>query len=399
MATPISALEISSNAVKLVVGYKLNNRPTILYAGTYFVNVDILDNETDDFSEIEKGIKHLIAEAEGTLNIKIDSVILGIPSIDLAVYSDSPVTPIFDEGGKIANRDIKSIFTMIRKNCETNMVNLRDKKVINIVPDSYVLDDGRTFKKSPINEVTTSLKINCVVYLLPLEIYERVTSVVTSSGLNITKSFVSEYSLMSLLQETMSLPSTYFLIDFGAKVTTISFINQDKLYFTSFLGVGSNDLTKLISARLGISFEDAKALKEYYGYDLRKNRFVKPFVLPSGEQKEIYQNDLNEVIKEFFKTYKSSLNEAITAMKVRYNINTTNNTYPRYFIGGGVHLNGFKTLISEGDSLINPEVIKINIMGARHGSYSTCLGLILSYEDYFEQIGNEQSDVGTLSRQ
>lgn len=392
MDTPVSVLEITSNAVKLVVGYALESRPIILYAGTYFTGVDLTSNEEVDETNIIEGIHNLVSEAEATVEFSIDQVILGIPALHLAVYQDTPSSPPHNEDGKISKIDVKNVFRRIRSN------NFEDKQIVNVLPVKYTLDNGRTFLTIPEGEVTSMLRIDCFLYLIPKSIYERYTKVVSDAGLKIIKTFINEYALSALLKQTAQLPQTYYVIDIGAKTTSISFINDKKLYFADLIHMGSDDLTALISETLNISLNDANDIKRYFGYEEKVHEFNMPLPLNNSDAK-VYQKDLNDVIKAFFSKLFSNINETIKKMETSYSISLNNVTYPMFFTGAGASINGFKALVKLNTPTLEPEVLVPTAIGARNSAYAVSLGLILSYNEYEEEIGDEQNDVSSLTRE
>jgi cell division protein FtsA len=392
MDTPVSVLEITSNAVKLVVGYALDNRPIILYSGTYFTGVNLTSGEDFDETNIVEGIHNLVSEAEATVEFPIEKVIFGIPAVHLAVYQDTPSIPPLNEDGKVSKVDVQNVFKRIRRN------NFEDKQIVNILPVKYTLDNGRTFLTIPEGEVTSLLRIDCFLYLIPKTVYERYTKVVSDAGLSIIFTFINEYALSALLKQTAQLPQTYYVVDIGAKTTSISFINDKKLYFGDFIPVGSDDLTALISERLNVTLNDANDIKRYFGYEEKVHEFNMPLPLNNSDAK-IYQNDLNAVIKDYFATLFTKITEAIKTMETSYSLSVNNVTYPLFYTGGGASINGFKALVKLFTPNFEPEVLVPTAIGARNSAYAVSLGLILSYNEYEDQIGDERSDVSSLTRE
>lgn len=393
MEKAINTLEISASSVKLVVGYELEGEPYVLYANRLPLSQAIVKGEITFPDQVINVIKKLVTDASETLGIDIIEVVLALPTIDFEVYKATQVTNTL--GNKIDRIDIKNVMALFRKNkVDPN------KAIVAILPQVFKTDNDQTYRILPLGEVSNTLTVEAFLHVLPLWVYNTYIDVVTKSGLKVSKVYADKYAISEYLNRQNSATSNYFLVDFGAKTTSITFVNNHNLYFSRLINSGSDDLTYLIAQKFGLEISDAEKLKIDYGLDHRNVNVNFPIAKGIGENGAVVDVTLNElynVTHEFLAGHlQQIINEIKIVGKTQSIVNL--NKYPLLFVGGGSSIYNYKEIIALDRSFPDKYIIKLDTIGARNLVYAVNLGLIKAFSKYTQDIGDERTSVGTLTR-
>lgn len=393
MDKAITTLEISTSAVKLVVGYELDGAPIVLYANKVFISEAIINSEIVIPEIIISAIKTLVSDAETNLEFTIREVVLALPSLDLQVFRGSQTTNTLTN--KIDRIDVKNVLAMFRK----SRVN-PNQTIISVLPHTYRTENDKEYRMIPFGEQSNTLTVDALLHISPLWIYQTYIEIVQKAAIKVGKVYAGAYALSELLLFSNYATTSYYLVDFGAHETIISNVSSHTLFLTRSLKIGSNDLTEEIARAFGLDLNEAEKLKVSYGLDHR-NINVK-VTLAEGVDEEgnsikVTLGELYSVIHLFMTNFLSKVFAEIKLLAQTQKV-TNIDRYPIVFGGGGSQINGFAELLSETNTFNEKYIIKSTSIGARDLSYSVNLGLLKAYSKYILEVGDERSSVGTLTR-
>lgn len=393
MEKAINTLEISSSAVKLVVGFVNDGTPYVLYA-----NKVVLENALEGFivaenENIINAIKTLIRDAEIILNTEITEVILALPATNLGVFSAKRTTNTL--ANKIEQTDIKNILTLMRKSKVQP-----DQTIVSILPQLYITEAGKESTTLPYNEISNTLTVNAYIHVLPIWVYTTYIDIVQKSGIKVTKVYVDKYALTELIDHPNYGTSSYFLIDIGAKMTSVSYVSNHNLFFNRYIPIGGQHLTDHLAEKFGLERFEAEALKVKYGLDhknINVNINLAEGVSSDGHIVNVNLDNLYFETKTFLSDHLKRIQEEIEIMIEGQKISNAYQ-HPLIFIGGGAKLYKFEDLIRELKAFPAKFIFKQTTFGARDLTYAVNLGLIKAYSKYIADIGDERSSFGALTR-
>jgi len=175
------------------------------------------------------------------------------------------------------------------------------------------------------------------------------------------------------------------LIDFGAGVTSYSVFQEEGIVRSGVISMGGDDITQEIAFAFDTSFEEAKRLKEDYGYAkssaIKDEQFVE-FVQANKESHQLSNLQLSEVIEEAYVDILSILKNELRHHNLEANIKSG-----FVLCGGGAQALGCDELVREfftrrvkigavqRDRISGLETI---LMDYR---YASSIGLLLHQED------------------
>ena len=136
------------------------------------------------------------------------------------------------------------------------------------------------------------------------------------------------------------------LIDFGAGVTSYSVFQEEGIVRSGVISMGSDDITQDIAFAFDTSFEEAKRLKEDYGYAKssanRDEQFVEFVQATNQDSHHLSSLQLSEVIEEAFL-------EILTTLKNELRHHNLEASIKSGFVlcGGGAQTLGCEELVRE----------------------------------------------------
>jgi len=397
MDKPLACLEITNDSIKLLIGYELNNQPVVLYSKEKDITGIVKDGAIADMPGLVKALGdfHNIADDVAKLKINISEICLVLPPLGLQVFQNNKTTNVVSPDGLIAKIDIANVISLVNKEAVPN-----GNEIVDIIPDEFVLDKGQRFVNPPIGEKSNSLTIRAKVHSLPHRIAYEYRSALNQANFRIKKSCVATYCYSELFRSYKDMPQSYVLIDIGSHITTVSLIGASAPYSSLYFPKGGDDLTQDIADGFVVSFEDAKKLKESFGYDERKISFD-PLIASgadsSGTKTDYYQKDLNQLILDFYEDYQSLLMNAINQLLGAYG--SRFDTLPIVLTGGASKLNGLVQLLQKSCPKREIHYVVPRSIGARDPRYASLLGLILASGRYKGSLEDNYHGVITVSRQ
>lgn len=393
----VAAIEFGSKKLKLVVGYELDGQVYVLYALTKSYGHIVEAGSITDQQRLAQSIIDVkqIADPSAKLKITISEALLALPPYGLEVFQTKQVTTVISDEGKIGNLDIRNIYSLIK-----NGALPLENQLIDVAPERYVLDQGRTFICPPLGESSSTLTVYAKAHTLPKRISGEYRAAMAAGGLNIKRSVIAPFAACELLSTYEDLPSDYLLVDIGSNITTLSLIGDKELYASRFFEWGGDHITERIIESFNINEADAEKYKITYGIDKREMNFKAPIcITDDGEGNNIkhYADELNAIIKSELDTFTKKLNAAIDDLLKDYDKSAK--SLPMILIGGGARLNGLVEYLEPKVQSEKVIVVTPRSLGARNPTFTNCLGMIIANHKYPNVYDETHPRVGQLTRE
>ena len=397
MDKPIAAIELGSKKLKLVVGYEIDGKVYVLYTLTKPYGHSIEAGSFVDPNRVSQAIESVreFTDPSAKLKLNITDVLLCIPPYGLGVYQTRQVTTVVTEDSKISNLDIKNIYALIRNSAYP----LNDKALVDVIPESFTLDQGRIFARPPLGEMSSTLTVSAKVQTLPKLLVDNYQNVLSNGGMVSRRNVIASLAATELIASYEGTPNSYILVDIGSNVTTVSFIGNNALYGSTHFNWGGDNITEKIIEIFNINEADAEKYKIMYGIDNREMNFKAPIcTTDDGTGMEVHHtnDELNAIIKGELDIFVKYLNEAVDQVVSQHD--RTYRSFPMLLIGGGAELNGLVNYITPKVLSETVEVITPQTLGARNPTFFNCLGMILTHAKYLSLNDEAHPKVGQVTR-
>lgn len=366
-------IEITDTEIRMIVGYVKDNHPRISYVATRPINGLISHGEINDLQTLSQIISSLREIRDENLKTKmvVNEVTVLLPALGLNIFENEKTSMVVSNDSVIDQIDIQNVLSQIQK--EPVSVG---NEVIDIVPDSFILDGGRISTIPPIGQKSNEITLKAKIHTLPTSVVSEYKHAIESAHLTVRRFCLSSYAVCELAKYTPGIPENYILVDMGAEVGDISLIGNHSPFGTvAFDGGGTYIVNKLVE-QFGVTPEVGLRLLTNFGYSTRKLSF-EPVIEKVGEgenEKEITQSDLNNIIKDYFvNEYFPRFSAAFQSLMNDYPEQVKR--FPIVFTGGFSKMIGFKKLAEE--EFANHDSIHFlepKVVGARSGQYSAVVG-------------------------
>ena len=353
-----AALEITSRAVRLVYGYCQDNKVHVLHAVETSINA--LDGGiVTDFEQVTNAVKGVVNAVNETLQITIRDVLVSLPPMGLVFCRETSSTTTIGLDNVVVQIDVNNAITQLKKYRFSDGL-----KIVDVVPYQFVLDNKEYLSTAPIGKTSQTLTMSASIFALEEALVDGYVKAIEQAGLHILQLVIAPYASSLYMSGEEGIPSSYYLLNFGSDLTTLTQISQNTLiYQNACFKFGSNRLTQYISEKLDVTTKEAKFLKEKYGIDKSPTFSVKIM-------KNIELDDLAKVITDALEPLIGQIKKQITQWS-----NADHRYLPIVITGGGSKLHNLKGLL---EKYLELQVIDYTpySFGARDKAYQNCLGLI-----------------------
>ena len=357
----ISALDIGSSTVKLVVGEIYKNELNVLG-----VKKGIIVNPEETLISL----KEVFSRCEEILDIKIKKVLLLIPSY-YAEYLMTEGTCAVEVDDIVSNEDVLKVL----QTCVYNKVP-SNKEFVSVTPIEFLLDDNDEKIKDPKGMKAKILRCRAVLSLAPKKNVYTAVSLLENIGVNIVDinfGCVSDY--FEFKNESLDRKNTA-VINIGEEKTEVSIFKKGILIESETLEIGAKSIDRDICYIYDIDRRTAIKLKEKFALAHKRNAsstWSEDVLTNKEENIKINQYEISEIIS-------SRLKEILTLARKQINLLTKVEISSIIITGGTTELNDFNLVVDEVFAR-NMGIYKVKEMGCRHNKYSSVLGMIKYYHN------------------
>ena len=352
-------LELSSESVKAVTGFLLNDAICVL---------DMVEEKCDGLERgliknvdaLVNSIRNVINKTSKDLNVVIKEVSLIVPPFGLLCISDTGSTNTIDGNDIIRHVDTTNILTAMRKRVLADP----DLKIVDIVPDTFIIDNNERFDHEPLGKVSKVLSLHASIYAMNDKVVSQFESVVNKAGYEVKYKVNAPYASALYLSTISNIPNTYILVDIGESITTISKVhNKTSIIHSKMIKFGGRNITQEIAEQFNIDYNDAERLKRIYGIDYNPN-------FTAYIHDKIQLDDLADVILNVLKPLLLKVKSVINEFSI-----DNNERLPVVLSGGTSELHNINDIVED---VLETKVVKYSVesIGARDKSLISILGSI-----------------------
>ena len=396
MEKPIACIEMGASGVKLLVGYCLNGEPYCVYRAFYPLPEAYRDGQIVDESGYAKALASFrsIQDDQAKVSIDITEANLVLPNINFLIYENESATGTTSASNEIAKLDISNVLSLVKKQPIPG-----NNAIVDIIPDEFILENGERYVNPPFGKKSPSLTIHAKIHTLPETLVNQYANLLQHAGYRLRAESVSTYCLAQWIKTMKELPTSYLLLDLGAKTSSVSLIGNGAPYSSQAIFMGGDDLTKMIEDGLGVSHEQAELIKRRFGYDERAISYDPSFSSFAGkgfENCDFHQSDLNAVIHSYFERFLGLIKTATASMLAKYGDRF--DTLPIVCTGGASRLFGLKSFLNKLYPQREVFFARSRTIGCRDEGFGALLGMLVANSTYRGTLGETHQGMATVSR-
>ena len=317
----IVGIDIGTSKVSTVVGEVNNFNQIEIICSTNCKCSGIQKGVIVDEDAISSALLKTIEEAEEISKFKINSAYTTIPGKYTTIVQNSIVKEIKDKYAGINIKDVTSSIMQVR-----DIEIPEDKVLIDIVPDKFILDDGK-FVSDPIGKFSSTLTLTAQIILAEKEYKRKLNSIFKRVGIEIDGIVPITLAERNLVLDTNELKENVMILDVGAGNTEIGVFSGSSYIYGNTINLGGDNITSDIAYCLNISKEEADKLKRQYGLALKSyidndnNISLNTCKDVDGKGKTIKSSELIEIIEARIEEIFTIVNKNILAKGLKSMIN------------------------------------------------------------------------------
>ena len=397
MEKPVAVIEITDSCVRLLVGNVVDKKPFVIFATEKPIAGFVSRGEIINFASLTQVLNSLtdIKYAEAKLHVTISEATVILPPIGFQIYQSNKTTNVVSPTSVIETIDIQNVILLVQKEIVPG-----GSEIIDIIPDSFVLEQGRAFINPPIGEKSNTLSIRAKVHTMPGRIASYYKEVVANARIRTKRSFIAPYAACDYIRSLPDMPKNYLLIDMNAGFTSITLANVHSPIVSGHILLGENDLILRVAEAFHIDESKAKELIYLYGIDDRVLDF-KPIicesVTDSGVPLKMTSDDLTRVIKEFIADYFTQYDVSYAALLSGFSEELRK--LPVLITGPLAKIHGFEKIFKEKFSEASDvQIITPNVIGARGSEWVNSIGALLLSSKYRGSLTDQRAKVSQVDR-
>ncbi len=316
----IVGIDIGTSKVSTVVGEVNNFNQIEIICMTKAKCSGIKKGKIINDDEVAMAIAKTINDAEEEANLRINSAYVTIPGKYVTIVQNSVIKEIKDKFAGISTRDINSGLMLVKD------IDLPENKtIIDIVPENFVLEDGRTVS-DPIGSFSGSFTINAEVIIADKDYIKQLNQIFKKADLEIDGIIPNTLSQRNLILDNNELNDNIMLLDIGAGNTDIGVFEGSRFVYTNTIPLGGNNITNDIAVVLDISLEEAEKLKRQYGLALKSfidndNDVILNTCNGISKTRTIKSSELIEIIEARIEEIFALVNKDIISQGIKAKIN------------------------------------------------------------------------------
>lgn len=366
------SLDIGTTSIKVVVAEYINGRVNIIGVGNE-KSRGLSRGVIVDIDETVYSIQKAVAQAERKAGVKINEVVVGVPSNQLAIEECHGMIAVASDNREITDRDVDNVISAAKVRSVPP-----EREIISLIPEEFIVD-GFNGIRDPRGMIGVRLELYARLITGPKTIIHNIRRCVQKAGLYITDLILQPQAIAQVALDRDEREFGTVVIDMGGGQTSASIIYDNQLKYSFVDQEGGDFVTKDISIILNTSLVSAERIKREYGYAIASQTSEEEYfpveTVGKKEPVRVDEHYLAEIIEarlaQIFETIQEDLSR-VDALDL-----------PGGFIltGGGSALPGVlelaKRYFGGKVRLFVPEE-----MGMRNPIYTTSLGMI----EYVSQL-------------
>lgn len=255
----IVSLDIGTTSIKVVVAENINGRVNIIGVGNE-KSRGLSRGVIVDIDETVLSIQNAIQQAERKANVKINEVVVGIPSNQLAIEECHGMIAVANDNREITAQDVDNVIAAAKVRSVPP-----EREIISVIPEEFIVD-GFNGIRDPRGMIGVRLELYARLLTGPKTIIHNIKRCVEKAGLKINELILQPQAISSVALSPDEREFGTVIIDMGGGQTSASIIYDNQLKYSFVDQEGGDFVTKDISIILNASLDTAERIKREYGY-------------------------------------------------------------------------------------------------------------------------------------
>ena len=316
----IVGIDIGTSRIAAIVGEVNNFNQIEIICSSSCKCSGIKKTKIINEEEVSSSLIKVLDKIEDESGLRVNSAYVTIPGKYTTIVQNTITKEARDKYSGISLRDVQTAIMQVKD------IDIPEGKVsIDIVPDKFVLDTGKT-TEDPIGSLSSNFTLKAQVILADKEYVRQISSIFKKAGIDVDGLVPTTLAQRNLILDSNELHDNVMILDIGAGNTDIGIFESSSYVYTNTIPLGGSSITNDIALVLNISEEEADKLKRQYGLALKSfidndNDILLNTYKGENRNKTIKSSELIEIIEARIEEIFSLVNKDITNQGIKARIN------------------------------------------------------------------------------
>ena len=316
----IVGIDIGTSRIAAIVGEVNNFNQIEIICSSSCKCSGIKKTKIINEEEVSNSLIKVLDKIEDESGLRVNSAYVTIPGKYTTIVQNTITKEARDKYSGISLRDVQTAIMQVKD------IDIPEGKVsIDIVPDKFVLDTGKT-TEDPIGSLSSNFTLKAQVILADKEYVRQISSIFKKAGIDVDGLVPTTLAQRNLILDSNELHDNVMILDMGAGNTDIGIFESSSYVYTNTIPLGGSSITNDIALVLNISEEEADKLKRQYGLALKTfidndNDILLNTYKGENRNKTIKSSELIEIIEARIEEIFSLVNKDITNQGIKARIN------------------------------------------------------------------------------
>ena len=259
----IVGIDIGTSRIAAIVGEVNNFNQIEIICSSSCKCSGIKKTKIINEEEVSNSLIKVLDKIEDESGLRVNSAYVTIPGKYTTIVQNTITKEARDKYSGISLRDVQTAIMQVKD------IDIPEGKVsIDIVPDKFVLDTGKT-TEDPIGSLSSNFTLKAQVILADKEYVRQISSIFKKAGIDVDGLVPTTLAQRNLILDSNELHDNVMILDMGAGNTDIGIFESSSYVYTNTIPLGGSSITNDIALVLNISEEEADKLKRQYGLALK----------------------------------------------------------------------------------------------------------------------------------
>ena len=311
----IVGIDIGTSRIAAIVGEVNNFNQIEIICSSSCKCSGIKKTKIINEEEVSNSLIKVLDKIEDESGLRVNSAYVTIPGKYTTIVQNTITKEARDKYSGISLRDVQTAIMQVKD------IDIPEGKVsIDIVPDKFVLDTGKT-TEDPIGSLSSNFTLKAQVILADKEYVRQISSIFKKAGIDVDGLVPTTLAQRNLILDSNELHDNVMILDMGAGNTDIGIFESSSYVYTNTIPLGGSSITNDIALVLNISEEEADKLKRQYGLALKSfidndNDILLNTYKGENRNKTIKSSELIEIIEARIEEIFSLVNKDISNQSI-----------------------------------------------------------------------------------
>jgi len=255
------AIDIGSNSIKLAVAKDtLNEQDKIqILALVERPSAGIKRGVITNMNEATEALIEIVAQAESIIGLPIKRGVFGINGIGVTFTNSSGLVVASRPDGEILESDVDRVI----QDSLTKAFGIENNEIIHVIPKSFAVDNQQGIRY-PVGMIGSKLEAKTLIVSVETSYLRNFTKVIHSASIDIDDQIFTPLAAGDFLFTVRQKKAGTVLIDIGYSSTSFIVWENEEIYSSGVIPIGSDHITADLAVGLQTTMEMAEEIKKQH---------------------------------------------------------------------------------------------------------------------------------------